>query len=151
MYKKIILGIDDSENSMKAVDKVMTLQKENNSEVVIFHSVLHHISDLRPSFGSNPSPDVSLQYEVDRDRANSAKELLDGVKKKFKDEGLDVETRTIYELGPQYYIEKKVKEEGFDLVVLGCKGEHSKLRRTVLGTIPEYTINHVDVDILIAK
>jgi nucleotide-binding universal stress UspA family protein len=92
-----------------------------------------------------------LQYQVDRDRAKKTKELLDKIKKKFKDEELDVETRIIYDLGPQYYIEKQVKDESFDLVVLGCKGEHSKLRRTVIGTIPEYIINHVNVDVLVAK
>ena len=151
MYKKIILGIDDSEDSLKAAEKVMKLQKDLGSEVVVFSSVLHHISDLRPSFGINPAPDGFLQYEVDRDRAKKANELLDKVKKNFKEEGLDVETRIIYDLGPQYYIEKQVKNENFDLVVLGCKGEHSKLRRTVIGTIPEYTVNHVDVDVLVVK
>jgi nucleotide-binding universal stress UspA family protein len=151
MYKKIILGIDDSEDSLKAAEKTMELQKDFGSEVVIFSSVLHHISDLRPSFGVSPVPDGYLQYEVGRDRAKKANELLEDIKKKFNEKGLDVETRLIYDLGPQYYIEKQVKDEDFDLVVLGCKGEHSKLRRTIIGTIPEYTINHVDVDVLIAK
>ena len=151
MYKKIILGVDESEDSMKAAEKVMVLQKENDAKVVIFNSVLHHISDLRPAFGTSPVPDGYLQYEVDRDRANAATVLLDELKNKYKAEGLEVETRIIYDFGPQYYIEKQVKEENFDLVVLGCKGEHSKLRRTIVGTVPEYVINHVDVDVLIAK
>jgi len=151
MYKKLLLGIDDSENSRKAVDKVIEIQKESGAEVVIFHAVLHHISDLRPSFGFSPVPDGNLTYEVEHDRRKQGIKLLDDVKKKFKDSGLEVETRIIYDLGPQYYIENKVKEENFDLVVLGCKGEHSVLRRTIIGTIPDYTINHVDVDVLIAK
>ena len=151
MYKKIILGIDDSEDSFKAVEKVKKLQKNLGSEVVVFSSVLHQISDLQPNFGLNPSPEGLLQYEIDRDRAKKTNKLLNQIKKEFEDEGLKIETRIIYNLGPQYYIEKQVKDEQFDLVVLGCKGEHSKLRRTIIGTIPEYTINHVDVDVLIAK
>ncbi len=151
MYKKLLLGIDDSENSMKAVEKVLEMQKESGAEVVIFHSVLHHISDLRPSFGFNSTPDGNLTYEVQHDRAKQEIKLLADIKKKFKDSGFEVDARIIYDLGPQYYIENKVKEENFDLVVLGCKGEHSILRRTILGTIPEYIINHVNVDVLIAK
>ena len=151
MFKKILLGVDRSENSMKAVDKVIEIQKEAGSEVVLFHSFLHHISELRPSFGVNSVPDTSLSYELHNDIVREGTKLLDDIKKKFESKGLKVETRRIFDFGPEYYIEERVKEEGFDLVVLGCGGKHSKLRRTFVGTVPEYVINHVDVDVLIAK
>jgi nucleotide-binding universal stress UspA family protein len=151
MFKKILLGVDISENSMKAVDKVIEIQKENNSEVVLFHSFLHHMSELRPTFGLNPIPSTSLSYEIHNDIVKEGTKLLDDIKKKFESKGLKVETRRIFDFGPEYYIEERVKEEGFDLVVLGCGGKHSKLRRTFVGTVPEYVINHVDVDVLIAK
>ncbi len=151
MFKKILLGVDSSENSTKAVDKVIEIQKEADSEVVLFHSFLHHISELRPSFGVNSVPDTSLSYEIHKDIVREGTKLLDDIKKKFESNGLKVETRRIFDFGPEYYIEERVKEEGFDLVVLGCGGKHSKLRRTFVGTVPEYVINHVDVDVLIAK
>jgi len=151
MFKKILVGVDNSENSTKAVDKVIEIQKEFNSEVVLFHSFLHHISELRPAFGINPIPNSSLSYEIHTDIVKEGTKLLDDIKKKFESKGLKVETRRIFDFGPEYYIEERVKEEGFDLVVLGCGGKHSKLRRTFVGTVPEYVINHVDVDVLIAK
>ena len=151
MFKKILLGVDRSENSMKAVDKVIEIQKEADSEVVLFHSFLHHISELRPSFGVNSVPDTSLSYEIHKDIVREGTKLLDDVKQKFESKGLKVETRRIFDFAPEHYIEKRVKEEGFDLVVLGCGGKHSKLRRTFVGTVPEYVINHVDADVLIAK
>ena len=151
MFKKILLGIDSSVNSMKAVDKVIEIQKENNSEVVVFHAFLHHITELRPTFGQRPMLDASLSYEIHRGIVKDGTKLLDDIKQKFESKGLKVETRRIFNFGPEYYIEQKVKEEGFDLVVLGCGGKHSKLRRTFVGTVPEYVINNVDVDILIAK
>jgi len=151
MFKKILLGVDSSEQSMKAVDKVIEIQKETGSEVVAFHSFLHHISEMRPNFGVGSIPDMSLSYEVHNDIVREGTKLLDDIKEKFESKGLKIETRRIFDYGPQYYIEEKVKEEGFDLVVLGCGGKHSKLRRTFVGTVPEYVINHVDVDVLIAK
>ena len=151
LFKKILVGVDISENSMKAVDKVIEIQKESDSEVVLFHSFLHHISELRPTFGVNPGPATSLSYEIHNDIVREGTKLLDDVKQKFESKGLKVETRRIFDFGPEYYIEERVKEEGFDLVVLGCGGKHSKLRRTFVGTVPEYVINHVDVDVLIAK
>ena len=151
MFKKILLGVDKSENSMKAVDKVIEIQKESNSEVVLFHSFLHHITELRPTFGMGSVNDTSLSYEIHKDTVKEGTKLLDDLKQKFESKGLKVETRRIFDFGPEYYIEERVKEEGFDLVVLGCGGKHSKLRRTFVGTVPEYVINHVDVDVLIAK
>ena len=151
MFKKILLGVDKSDNSMKAVDKVIEIQKEVNSEVILFHSFLHHISELRPTFGMSAIPDTSLSYEIHNDIVKEGTKLLDDIKKKFESNGLKVETRRIFDFGPEYYIEERVKEEDFDLVVLGCGGKHSKLRRTFVGTVPEYVINHVDVDVLIAK
>lgn len=150
MFKKIILGVDSSVNSMKAVDKVIEIQKETNSEVVVFHSFLHHLTEIRPTFATRGSPDT-LSYEIHNDIVKEGTKLLDDVKQKFESKGLKVETRRIFDFGPEYYIEERVKEEGFDLVVLGCGGKHSKLRRTFVGTVPEYVVNNVDVDILIAK
>ena len=151
MFKKILLGVDSSEHSMKAVEKVIEIQKETGAEVVAFHSFLHHISEMRPTFGVGSIPDMSVSYEVHTDIVKENTKLLDDIKERFVSKGLKIETRRIFDYGPQYYIEEKVKEEGFDLVVLGCGGKHSKLRRTFVGTVPEYVINHVDVDVLIAK
>jgi nucleotide-binding universal stress UspA family protein len=151
MFKKILLGVDSSENSMKAVDKVMEIQKETGAEVVVFHSFLHHITELRPAFVGRSAPGENLSYEIHTDIVHEGTKLLDDIKAKFESKGLKIETRRIFDLGPEYYIEEKVKEEDFDLIVLGCSGKHSKLRRTFVGTVPEYVINHVDVDVLIAK
>ena len=150
MYKKIIIGIDSSEHAMKAVEKAIELHKVDQSEIVVFHSVMHKYSDIIPTFG-NVTPSTPITYELQRDRAKSANELMEAVKKKFEEKNVPVDTRLIYNIGPQYYIENQVKEEKFDLVILGCGGEHSKLRRTILGTVPEYVLNHADCHVLIVK
>jgi nucleotide-binding universal stress UspA family protein len=151
MFKKILLGVDSSKNSMKAVDKVIEIQKETNAEVIVFHSFLHHITELRPTFATRAVADSSLSYEIHNDYLKEGTKLLEEIEQKFDAKGLKVETRRIFDFGPEYYIEEKVKDEGYDLVVLGCGGKHSKLRRTFIGTVPEYVINHIDVDVLIAK
>lgn len=152
IYKKILLGIDKSDNSTKAVERALEIQKRDNSEVVIFHSVLHKLSDIRPTFaGININAGESLNYEIHEDRVKEASKLLEDIKSKFEGSSAKVETRLAYDIGPQYYIEKKVREEGYDLVILGCQGEHSKLKRTILGTVPEYVLNHVESDVLVVK
>ena len=151
MYKKILLGVDDSKHAMKAIEKVKEIQKRDNSEVVVFHSVVHKLSDFKPSFIGPIGNAETVSYEIHRDRVKSAQKLLDDVKTKFGEPSEKIETKLTYDIAPEYYIERMVKEEGFDLVVLGCQGEHSKLRRTILGSVPEYVLNHVNSDILIIK
>ncbi len=85
------------------------------------------------------------------DNRKRGTELLDNTKKLFETENASIETRLILDEAPEEYIKKVVKDEGFDLVVLGCKGDHSKLKRTLIGTIPEKVLNEVPCDLLIIR
>ena len=44
-----------------------------------------------------------------------------------------------------------MKEENFDLVVLGAKGHHSKIKEILLGTVLTKVVKCVQCDILIVK
>jgi len=151
MYKKILLGVDNSDLSMKVVEKAIELYKRDNSEIVIFHSVIQKLGDLSPTFGQPVNPAVNITYDLHHDRIKQAEKLLKDIEAKFEKENVPVETRLELYIGPQYYIEKQVEEEDFDLVLLGCNGEHSKLRRTFSGTVPEHVLNNAKSDVLIIK
>lgn len=69
----------------------------------------------------------------------------------FNNEELPVETRLITDEAPEEYIENSAKEEGFDLVVIGTKGTHSKLNRILLGSVAQRVIKHAPCDVLIIK
>ena len=151
MYHKILLGIDDSENAVRATKKILELHKLNNSEVVAFHSVLHHISEMNPNFGfMNPGPGV-ISLTLHEDYIKDGERVLETVKKLFEENGAKIETRLVFDITPEDYIKKKVEEENFDLVVLGSEGHHSKLTRALMGTIPSRVINDDAIDVLIIK
>ncbi|MHA1986587.1 MAG: universal stress protein [Promethearchaeota archaeon] len=160
MYKKILIGIDNSDDSMRAVEKAIEIQRNENSEIVVFHSVVHHFSEFLSNMETtgglynttaNYSDSGLISFQIRKSVIDEGKRLLKEVEEIFDKVGAEVETRLIFDIEPQYYIKKQVKEEEFDLVILGCKGHHSKLRRTFLGTIPEYVINNTDKDVLIIK
>ena len=44
MYEKILLAVDDSNDSFRAVKRTIDLQKLNGSEVVVFHSIDSSVS-----------------------------------------------------------------------------------------------------------
>jgi len=150
LYNKILIGLDDSENSKRALKRTMELQKIFNSEIIAFHSVLHHLSEVNPSYlGGGGSSVISLQ--IHEDYVNRGRKVLKEAEELFKEEGIDIETRVIYDIPPEDYIEKTVDEEDIDLVVLGCKGRHSKLERVFVGTVPNKVLNTANCDVLVVR
>jgi nucleotide-binding universal stress UspA family protein len=151
MYKKIIVGIDDSEDAKNALKKGIELQKKYNSELVAFHSVIHKISEINPTFLSSGAGG-QISYQIHEDNIKRGRRIIEEAEKTAKDAGSELETRLIFDILPADYIKKMAKEEEFDLIVLGCQGQHSKLKRTILGTVPDKIINgDVSSDVLLVR
>ena len=79
--------------------------------------------------------------------------MLETTLQVFIDAGVadNVTTRLIEDEDPAEYAKRVVDEEGFDLVALGAKGQHSKLREVFLGSVCEKIMNQATVDVLIVK
>ncbi|MFX0103946.1 MAG: universal stress protein [Candidatus Hodarchaeota archaeon] len=144
-----MLATDGSFHANNATEQVIEFQKQWNCEVVIFHSTKHHKLPIRLY------PDEAIPIEIYRNiedvSKKAGKELLDKAKYIFSKEGLKVETRLIEDFAPEVYIRKIVEEEHFDLVVLGSKGHHSKLKEILLGTVSTKVVNSVPCDVLLVK
>ncbi|MFX1532141.1 MAG: universal stress protein [Promethearchaeota archaeon] len=157
IYQKILIGIDGSEHSYKAILKAIELQKLTESEVIVFHSVEHHSEPtgmfMAPSYGIPPiysisSPDIQRIKEV---YEKNAQAILDKAKEIFMEHGIEVETRLVYEYDPVSYIKEIVKNEQVNLVILGTKGTHSLLKEILVGSVADKVLRHVPCDILIIR
>ena len=104
---------------------------------------------MSPPLITVPADNV-VTFHVQPERVTVAKRALSKVENLFKEANATIETRVIFNKEPDDYIKAQVEEEGFDLVILGCKGEHSTVKR-VIGTVPEKVLNHVPCDVLIAR
>lgn len=151
MYKKILIGIDDSESAIRAAKKVIEMEKLNDSKVVAFHSVIHHLSEISPGFGFINGGSGAISLTIHEDYIKDGERILETFKKLFEDNNATIETRLVFDIAPEEYIKKAIEEEHFDLVVLGSKGHHSKLTRAFLGTVPDKVINNDLSDTLIIK
>ncbi|MFW9969713.1 MAG: universal stress protein [Candidatus Odinarchaeota archaeon] len=153
----MLIGIDGSEHSYKAILKAIDLQKLTKSEVIVFHSVEHHAEPsgmyMAPSYGvphiySLSSPDIQRIKEVYEKNAQS---IIDRAKEMFMEEGIKVETRLVYAHDPVSYIRKMVEKEGVDLVVIGTKGTHSLFEEILLGSVADKVLRHIACDVLIIR
>jgi nucleotide-binding universal stress UspA family protein len=157
VFNKILLAVDRSDDAYRAVEKVIELQKKYGSEVVIFHSTEHKMipNEFILSVPYNNEYSYTLPmtdyYNIRDEYIRSGKNLLKEVEERFKKEQLKVETRLIEDKEPANYIIGITKKEKFDLVVLGCKGEHSKLRPVLLGTVAQKVLNEAHSDVYIVR
>lgn len=149
IYNKILFGTDGSFHANNAAERIIEFQKGWNCEVVVFHSIKHHNLPSKLHFNDNILHINSRNSE--ELRREVGKEILEKTKKIFERAHLLIKTRLIEDKAPEEYIKKIVEVEGFDLVVLGCKGRHSKLQEILLGTVSTKILKHVLCDTLIVR
>ncbi|MHA1885927.1 MAG: universal stress protein [Promethearchaeota archaeon] len=126
----MLVGIDDSEESMRAAKRAIEIQKDSGGKVVAFHSTEHRKSKT--------------------DESEHTK-ILDKVENLFKEANVSVETRIISDQKPEDYIKNICEAEEFNLIILGYSGTHGILRRRVLGSIPTQIMNNALCDVLLVK
>jgi nucleotide-binding universal stress UspA family protein len=149
MYSKVLLAIDGSDNAWRAVEKVISMAKEGNaSEIVAFYSIQHRTPLQMP---------LQQVYETNyytlimKGMEEAGKQLIETTQAKFDNEGIPVEARLITDVAPEEYIKSAVENEGFDLVVLGCRGHHSLMREIFLGTVPTRVLHTAPCDVLVVR
>ncbi len=151
MYKKILIGVDDSDHSRKVAKEALERAKMSGAKVVAFHSVLHHLAEINMTFYPATYGNATAGYALHQDFIDAGKRALKMAEDLFKKENQEIETRLVYDIPPEDFIKKTVKEEGFDLVILGSGGKHNILERDILGTVPEHVLNEAPCDVLIVK
>ena len=149
MYKKILLATDGSEHAFNAANKAVEFQKIWKSEVVIIHSIKDNRipSELYPNIESLYSKYSNIE-EVYKEAGSR---LLNKTKKMFGERQSSVETRLIENKSPGDYIRRVVEEENFDLVILGSRGQHSKVKNVLLGTVSSKVSKNAPCDVLLVK
>jgi universal stress protein A len=154
MYSKILVALDRSDDAGRAALKAIEIAKPSNAKVVLFHSIEHRSTDILPSIAvpvGLPSSPMFAYETLREDRKVEGKKLLDETKKIFDRANILTETRLIFSESPEDYISRTIDEEGFDLIILGCKGEHSFPKRVMMGTIPQKVLNNASCDVLIVR
>lgn len=156
MYKKILLATDGSKESSRAAARIVDLVKGTDAEVVVFHSTEHHnVQKVVVGNGEYNYPIYEFdqkQYETLQKRfEQQGNNIIGTAKEIILENGIKVEGRLISGEAPDDYIKHIVPEEHFDLVVLGNKGRHSRLKELLLGSIARSVVNHVRCDVLVVR
>ena len=149
IYKKILLATDGSFHANNAAEQVAEFQKKWNCKVVLFHSINHH--KIPTGFFPIESRSIEIYHSIEEVSKKAGEQLLNKTEEIFSKAGLSIKTRLIEDEEPEVYIRRIVKEENFDLVVLGSKGKHSKLKEILLGTVSKKVVKSAPCDVLLVR
>jgi nucleotide-binding universal stress UspA family protein len=137
MFERIILAIDGSEHSLRAVPVAGDLARHYEGEVVVLHVREHEIT-----WGA----------DIDVESADEARELVDGVVRELKDVGTNVRGEVVrVALGqtPRAIMDV-AKEEGAGLIVMGTRGL-SDWGRLLMGSVAHKVVHLAEVPVLVVR
>ncbi|MGQ9461370.1 MAG: universal stress protein [Candidatus Bathyarchaeaceae archaeon] len=139
MFKKILVPLDGSEHSTKALKMAIQIALKFDGKITLIH--VYSIGGLAIS----PQP---VHEFVQAIRKIGASILADG-EKRVKAEGVQVET-LLKEGHAVEEIIKTCKEGKFDLVVMGARGL-SRIKEMLLGSVSDGVTRHAHCPVLVVK
>jgi len=139
LFEKILVPLDGSENSMRALENAIHIAKKFNGKITLIH--MYSISACRHA-------GIYFDKCVQEIREIGAGILEDG-EKRVKAEGVQVET-LLREGHVVEEILKATREGKFNLIVMGARGI-SRIKEIVMGSVSDGVTRHAPCPVLVVK
>lgn len=138
MYKKILVALDGSEHSNRALNEAINLSKMAGSEITMIH-----ISPTKSSVILSSNQNL---YEKLK---NDGENMLAEAKKKAESEGIKVQT-LLLEGEVVNQIVTTAKKGDYDLIVVGARGL-TELEAIMLGSISEGVLKKAPCPVIVTR
>ena len=170
MYTQILLPVDGSELSEKAIPHALGLAKTYGATIHLLQVFTHHptggralgwsplgggTAGLRPGAATHGPPGLAdssprsleLARQLQEVNIQEAQEYLENLATRLKNEGVDVET-DIHEGEPYEHIAEYAKQHGVDIIVMSSHG-HGGLKRLIMGSTTDRVIRSGAAHVLV--
>ena len=140
--KKILVPVDGSDNSMKALERAYELGTLKNSEILIL-TVVNSQRD-------NPYIiDQDYMSKLSKENIAHGEKILEEAKKKF--ENYPGEVKTLLRNGDiAETIMDIAEDEGYDCIVMGRRGTNIS-SRSLLGSVSNKVLNYANKCVFVVK
>lgn len=142
MYDKVLVPIDGSEQSLKALRHAVLLAKVHGSEI----TVISVVESLKLPFGAEYSLWANESHsELIRSTLESINREITAIKQ--QEPGLQIDAEVI-EGDPSRTIVKVADDEGFDVIVMGKRGM-GIIEEIVMGSVTHKVVNLSKVPVIV--
>ena len=148
-FSKIVVGIDGSEESMKAAEYAISTAKLYNAELNAITVLTSDIGYIYSSPGVE-SPPLTVK-EIVLLAEDEAKKWFDEIKEKANKKGIQLKTESIVaKKSLLNTILEYVEEHNINLVVVGTRGR-SGIKKMLLGSIASGLVTYSPCPVLVIK
>ena len=145
----ILVAIDGSESSMKAVDYAIELaKKQDNSRLTVLNILdMDTVKQISSSIITAPTYGLE-EYELHK---KAVLEWLDAIKRKCENEAIQTEIKVIG--GPSPVPDSIIiyaENENVDLIVVGTRGR-SGFKKLLLGSVASKVVTYAHCPVLVVK
>ena len=144
MFSRILVGLDGSEYSLKALEFAVDLAKKYSSQLVLIHVVMRQIYAINP-----PEAGILAGTAIVRELEAEGKAILAKGEETVKAQGLPVEAR-LRQGVPAEELLRAAADEKADLIVLGSRGL-SQVKAFLLGSVSDKVSHHAKCPTLIVR
>jgi len=145
-FKKILVPVDGSHPCLHAEEVGALIAKNFKSKVTVIHVISHDL--LHPSL-SYQVP-ASVLSEISNWFSQAGRKIVWDAEALFKEEGVEIDARVIEHEDPAETVLRAAKDEEYDLIVMGNRGE-TEVEAFSLGSTAEKVSRHAECPVLIAK
>lgn len=143
-YQKIVVPIDGSGWSERAIPHAVDIARSNGSEIILLHVF------RPPAYEYTDQIALAGQDEQLHQVREQVKQYLMGLRGTLRGEGVDCRVQFIEGTGVASLICDYINQEDVDLVVMSSHGR-SGLRRFIFGSIAERILQGVNVPVLVIR
>ncbi|MCK7551674.1 MULTISPECIES: universal stress protein [Marinobacter] len=146
MFKKMLVAVDGSKTSLKALDKAIALQKlMPDAEIYILCVFKHH-----SLFEASLSIERPVELDIpDKVLSDYAKGVVNHAKDLAKDHGATKVRGFVKGGRPSKVIVKFAEDKEADLIVVGTRGTHSDKDGMLLGSVSHRVASHAKCPVLV--
>ncbi|MDE1863457.1 MAG: universal stress protein [Thaumarchaeota archaeon] len=137
--RRILVPMDGSKQSFKALDMAITIARQFNSTIVGLCSIPLEPPIYIPGMASHFKQKIS----------EGAKKFLEDAKRISEQNKVEFKYYVAYE-NPTRYVSEFANNREFDLIVVGSHG-HGVVREMLLGSVAHATIHRSRIPVLVIK
>ena len=148
LFTKILVPVDGSHSCLHAKMLASSIAKKFNSTVTVVHVVSHEF--MHPELKAQYQLPHSILHKIDDAYLEAGKKIIRNAEELFREAGVPVDARLVTHEDPAEYLLELIKDEKFNLVVIGNRAE-TQSERYSLGSVTEKIARHADCPVLIVK
>jgi nucleotide-binding universal stress UspA family protein len=147
-FRKILVPVDGSHSCLHAKMLAFSIARKFKSKVTVVHVVSHEF--MHPELKAQYQLPPSILHRIDEAYLQAGKKIIRNAEEMFREAKIDVDARLLTYEDPAELLLELVKDERYDLVVIGNRAEHQSERYS-LGSVTEKVARHADCPVLIVK